>query len=60
MTVGDAVTVTDVMASDPWEGGDGHATNDRPRKRMPRPGEQGDAPPIRPDVKHEVKAEVRR
>lgn len=23
MTVGDAITVTDVMASDPWEGGDG-------------------------------------
>jgi 4-hydroxybenzoyl-CoA reductase subunit alpha len=34
----------------PWEGGDGHATNDRPRKpRMPRPGEAG-APPIRPEV----------
>ncbi len=35
----------------PWEGGDGTASNDRPRKRMPRPGEAGDAPPIRPEVR---------
>jgi xanthine dehydrogenase molybdopterin-binding subunit B len=36
----------------PWEGGDGHATNDRPKKpRMARPGEDGAAPPIRPEVR---------
>ncbi len=36
----------------PWEGGDGTASNDRPKKpRMPRPGEAGDAPPIRPEVR---------
>lgn len=35
----------------PWEGGDGHATNDRPKKpRMARPGEPG-GPPIRPEVR---------
>ncbi len=35
----------------PWEGGDGTASNDRPRKpRMARPGEEG-APPIRPEVR---------
>jgi 4-hydroxybenzoyl-CoA reductase subunit alpha len=36
----------------PWEGGDGTASNDRPRKpRMARPGEKGEAPPIRPEVR---------
>ena len=38
----------------PWEGGDGYATNDRPKKaRMARPGEAGAASPIRPDVVRE-------
>ncbi len=38
----------------PWEGGDGTASNDRPKKeRMARPGEVpiGDAPIIRPEVR---------
>ncbi|MSP60706.1 MAG: aldehyde oxidase [Myxococcales bacterium] len=35
----------------PWEGGDGTASNDKPKKpRMARPGEEG-GPPIRPEVR---------
>jgi 4-hydroxybenzoyl-CoA reductase alpha subunit len=36
----------------PWEGGDGTASNDRPKTpRMARPGEAGAANPIRPEVR---------
>src|SRR5262245_20443060 len=43
----------------PWEGGDGYAINDRPKKaRMARPSESGAASPSRPDVVRERAGET--